>query len=257
MKKSIFIITTLILSLNVFAQDAEISQAQPYRVYQGKLVHKGIEIKYDAGKIKMKTSAEGGWISYGASKIDKIDSPMPREVRYIIDRVNMGKFADVVNVMNTAKGKTLMEQQYFCGWGKRLSAYYAYALIKEKKTGDVAKMLRTATGMVAGTDDQLDVQLVKVIEAAAASASSKAGAAKGKLKELVQKMVIEVKPYYYNIEGDLLVAEGKKQEALLSYYKTFLLDRTNPWQRGYAKAKIAEVYKSTNDPRASLINKLR
>jgi predicted negative regulator of RcsB-dependent stress response len=158
--------------------------------------------------------------------------------------------------MQTARGKDFLEQQNFCGWGKRLVVYYAYALIKTGNLVEAKKQLRSATAMVPGIDDALDKELLKIVEAYAEVAEGNVKGGVAKMDDLVEKMRAEVKPFLYNLQADLLVADGKQQEAVITYYKVLLLDKTNPWQREYAKSKISEIYKQTNDPRAELVKKI-
>ena len=244
---------------SAFAQDAnQISESQPFVVYpKGKPAVKGVAVRYHSGAIMLKTSSTGGELRFRSDQVVKIVSPTHRYVSGIRDFINAGKYKDAVKIMKTAAGKEVLRQQEYLGWGKRIAFYYAYALIKTGEKGEVNNILRNTRGFVPGSDDALDRQLIKICQAALESSNKKFGAAKSILKAEVEKLQPEVKPYFYNIEGDIFYAEKKPQEAVLSYYKTFLLDRTNAMERGYAKAKITQVYRDTNDPRASVIGKLR
>ena len=75
-------------------------------------------------------------------------------------------------------------------------------------------------------------------------------------KKVVKELLPEAKPFYYNIEGELFLKDGDDNQAVLSFYKTLLLDKTTPYERAFAKSKIQGVYKKLKDPRAEQIKSL-
>ena len=67
----------------------------------------------------------------------------------------------------------------------------------------------------------------------------------------------DARPYFYNLQGDILAKLDKTSQAVLAYYKTVLLDKTSSYEKGYAKSKIAEIYKKQGDSaRVAKLNNL-
>jgi predicted negative regulator of RcsB-dependent stress response len=257
MKKLLFIFALVSLCLPAFSQDNEMVQAKRVEIHIGGKIVKGYSVKYKGGKVHLQISTGPGTTAYRADQIDMIKAPMPSELKMVNGWIKTGQFDKVVKVISSPKGKLVYDEQQFLGWGKRFTFGYCYSLIKMGRVADAEPLLRKTAGLVAGIEDKADKQMIEMCKVAIDVAKKKYSAGKSKLVAQVKKLEAECKPYFYNLQGDILKAENKAQEALIAYYKTFLLDRSNPWERGYAKAKITEVYKATNDPRASAIKNLR
>ena len=257
MKKILFTFALVSLLLPVFSQNDKMVQAKRIEIHIGGKVIKGYSVKYKGGRIHLQFSTGKGTTGYRIDQVSMIKAPKPRELKMVETWIKSGQFSKVVQVIESPKGSVIYKNQQFLGWGKKFTYSYCYALIKKGRLADAEPLLRTAAGLVAGPEDKADKQMIEICKVAIDVAKKKYSAGKTKLAAQVKKLEVDCKPYFYNLQGDILSAENKAQEALIAYYKALLLDRSNPWQRGYAKEKITEVYKATNDPRASAIKNLR
>ena len=251
MKNIIIAVCFLSISLGLMAQDQKMGRSNVIEIHTGGKVLRGPEVTYKGGKVHL-AIGEMGTTGYEIDKISKIVSPMPTRLRQMWGAFLAGKF----DLVAGKAGQAVMEEQRFLGWGKRAAFAYGYSLIKTGKAKEAQPVLRRSNGYVRGGDDKLDKQLVALGLAAAELANNKDSAAKSQIKKIVKDLLPESKPIYYNIEGDLFTKAGDENQAVLSYYKTLLLDNTNPYERAYAKAKIQAVYKKLKDPRAEKIKKL-
>jgi hypothetical protein len=260
MKNLLILLTLLVFSVSTYAQNAEVTQAKQYEVHltDGKTV-KGYGLSYSSGRVRVKLTpgGTGGTTGFTLDKISKIISPKPRQLNSVMDWIKKGDFKRVISVLGSAAGKKFFDDNRYLGWGKRLHFCHSYAMIQTGKADDANALLRKAPGLIASGEDKLDKQLIAICFAAADLSKGKHDSASKKLKAESSNLEPEIKPYFYNIEGDIYAASGKQQLAVISYYKALLLDRTNPWQRGYAKMKITAVYKAAKDPRAGQLRKLK
>lgn len=251
MKNLIIAVCFFFLAFGLSAQEQKMVRSNVIEIHVGGKVLRGPEITYRGGRVHLAIGEGSGTTGYEIDKIQKIVSPMPTKVRSMWRAFLAGKFDTVAKF-----GKSVMEEQRFLGWGKRAAFAYGYSLIKTGKFKEAQPVLSRSFGYVRGSDDNLDKQLVSMAMAAAEVTNGKHSAASTMLKKFVKDLLPEAKPLYYNIEGDLFLKAGDESQAVLSYYKTLLLDQTNPYERGYAKAKIQGVYKKLKDPRAEKIKNL-
>jgi hypothetical protein len=244
------------LSMTTYAQKQQkMTTAKPYEVYYKGKVAKGYGVHYKGGKVQLLISDGGSaFTKFDIGQVSKIKSPKPKILKDVMLRINRGKFSDVVKVMSSGKGQELYVQNYYLGWGKRLAFGYCYALIKEGKASEALSLLKRARGFVHSEENVLDDQLLAICFAAIDLAENKKAAAVTKLKKQMSTLLDEAKPYLYNLLGDL---ESDNQLAVLSYYKTLLLDKTCVWQRYYARKRIMSIYDSQNDLRSKQLTKFK
>ena len=251
MKNIILATCLMFLALGLSAQQEELVKSNVIEIHVGGKVLRGPSLEYRGGKVHL-ALARGGSTGYDIDRIGKIVSPMPTKVRQMWNAFLTGSFEKVA----TPYGKKVMEDNRFLGWGKRAAFAYGYSLIKLGKAKEGQPVLSRAGGYVRGTDDKLDAQLIALGVAAAEMSNNKKKDAKQQLQKVVKDLRPEAKAFYYNIEGDIFIKEGDENQAVLSYYKALLLDKSNPYERAYAKTKIQAVYKKLKDPRAEQIKSL-
>ena len=252
MLKPFTYLTVFLMISGLYAQEnQETSRANVIEIHVGGKVHAGPEVTYKGGRVHL-ALGQGGTVGYEIDKITKIVSPMPTRLRQMWGAFLGGNF----NAVAGAAGEKVVEEQKFLGWGKRSAFAYGQSLIKEGKFKEAQPIFSRAFGYVRGVDDKLDNQLLTLGIAAAELANNKDANAKKGIAKVVKELEPEAKAIYYNIEGDLFMKDGDENQAILSYYKTLLLDKTNPYERAYAKSKIQAVYKKLKDPRAEQIKSL-
>lgn len=252
MKKIITSVCFVFLALGLSAQEEqEMVKSNVIEIHVGGKVLRGPSVEYRGGKVHL-ALGPGGSTGYDIDKVQKIVSPMPSNVRNMWNAFLSGRFDKVA----TPFGKQVMEENRFLGWGKRAAFAYGYSLVKLGKAKEGKPVLTRAGGYIRGTDDKLDEQMIDLGIAAAEMSENKTDAAKKALQKIAKDLEPEAKAIYYNIEGDIFIKGGDENQAVLSYYKALLLDKSNPYERAYAKTKIQAVYKKLNDPRAEQIKNL-
>jgi len=251
MKNILIAVCFVFLALGLSAQENELVRSNVIEIHTGGKILRGPSVQYRGGKIHL-ALARGGSTGYDIDRVSKIVSPMPTSVRQMWNAFLMGSFSKVA----TPAGLKVMEANRFLGWGKRAAFAYGYSLIKIGKAKEAKPVLTRAGGYVRGTDDKLDAQMIALGIAAAEMSGGKQDAAKRQLDKVVKDLQPEAKGVYYNIEGDIFIKNGDENQAVLSYYKALLLDKSNPYERAYAKTKIQAVYKKLKDPRADKIKSL-
>ncbi|MCM8542735.1 MAG: hypothetical protein NE328_20885 [Lentisphaeraceae bacterium] len=239
------------LTIGLGAQEQEMVRSNVIEIHTGGKVLRGPSVEYRGGKVHL-SLGEQGTTGYDIDKIQKIISPMPTNLRKMMNAFVAGRYELVAG----KAGASVMEELRFLGWGKRAAFAYGYSLVKIGKPKEGQPVLSRAAGYVRGSDDALDKQLISLALASAEMANNKNSAAKSQIQKVVKDLLPEAKPLYYNIEGDLFSKAGDENQAVLSYYKTLLLDQTNPYERKYAKEKIQAIYKKLKDPRADKIKNL-
>jgi len=244
MKKLLIAFFVCSLSFNAFSQITLIKS-------NGQKIEGSI-ITYKSGKVSISEKGKGA-IGFKISDIKQIISSAPASVRGMRDAYNRGKYAGVA----TPKGKAAADKNKNLGWGKRAAFYYGMSLLRKGDAAAAEKVFKNSISCVDGNDPELDDQLVKLGEAFCKLKTRGGAGVETILKSLAKKLKVDAKPFFYNIQGDLLVIQDKKPQAVLAYYKTFMIDTSCGWERGYAKSQIANIYKENNDPRAEKIKKLR
>ncbi|MCM8525207.1 MAG: hypothetical protein NE327_01735 [Lentisphaeraceae bacterium] len=251
MNKLVISVIFFALTLGLSAQENEMVRSNVIEIHTGGKVLRGPSVEYRGGKVHL-SLGEQGTTGYDIDKIQKIVSPMPSNLRKMMNAFYAGRYELVAG----KAGLSVVEELRFLGWGKRAAFAYGYSLIKIGKPKEGQPVIRRAAGYVRGSDEALDRQLLSLASASAELANNKDSAAKSEIAKVVKDLLPEAKPIYYNIEGDLYSKAGDENQAVLSYYKTLLLDQTNPYERHYAKEKIQAIYKKLNDPRADKIKSL-
>ena len=243
MKKLIF---ALILAVSF-------SAAAQIKIYKaGGKVLEGKSITYKSGKVVLEMK-EGGKTLHDITQILKIDSPFDGSKASMWKKFLVGDF----KLVGGKAGKGLEETNRNLGWGKRIAFAYCYSLIKNGNTKDAIAILGRANGYLRGLNDKLDSQLITISLAAIDFANGAAPRALKKLDGIAASLEEDARPYFYNLQGDILSKMDKGSQAVLAYYKTILLDRTSRYEHGYAKSKITEIYKSQGDTaRIAKLNKL-
>ena len=241
---------SLILTL-IFA--VSLSATAQVKVYKpGGKVLEGSEVKYKTGKIVLAMST-GGNTLHDVTQVLRIESPMDGRKAGMWKRLLAGDF----ELVGGDAGKTLEETNRFLGWGKRIAFAYCYSLIKNGNLKEAMTILGRAGGYMRGTNDKLDSQLITIALAYADFANGSSSRALKKLDSVANNLEQEARPFFYNLQGDILTKMDKTSQAVLAYYKTVLLDKTSGYERGYAKAKITDIYTKQGDTaRAAKVKKL-
>ena len=250
------IMKKLILSLFVLAVCMPAS-AQVTVYLKGRKKLDAAAISYRAGKLAVTMKSPDGTRAGATMKKDVSDvlrvvSPIPANVQKVLGAFERGKF----DLVGSAQVTPLVEANRFLGWGKRIAFVQAFSMIKSGKTAEAKKLLKKARGFMRGGEDELDSQLIIIAQALADLKDGSSSKASMALKGIKESVELGAKCFYYNLQGDILVASNKKPLAVLAYYKSFLLDETNDYERNYAKSQIEGIYKEQNDPRLAKISNL-
>jgi tetratricopeptide (TPR) repeat protein len=256
MKKLLIVTASYFMMFGAIAQEeggqAATVVSNSVEVYVGGNKYSGTDVEYKAGKVQLKIGTSSASTGYEIDKITRIVSPMPAKVRSMLAAYEAGNF----QVVASAVGATVVEEQKFLGWGRRVSFLHGYSLYRTGKINEAQNIFSKAQGHIRGVDEELDGQLLALGVAACELANKKLSVAKANLKKIVEKLRPEAKSIFYNLEGDILMQEGDDNQAILSYYKALLLDDSNPYEKGYAISKIQSIYSKLNDPRAQQIKEL-
>lgn len=234
MKNLIF---TLIFAVSISAA-AQIKLYKP-----GGQVLEGSGVEYKSGKIVLQMKGGTGKTLHDVTQILKIESPFDGSKAGMWRRFLGGDF----KLVGGPAGKKLQDENRFLGWGKRIAFAYCYALIKNGNVKEAVTILGRANACMRGVNDKLDSQLISIALAYADLANGSAPRAMKKLDSIAKDLEEDARPFFYNLQGDILTKMDKTSQAVLAYYKTILLDQTSGYERGYAKTKITEIYTKQGD----------
>jgi hypothetical protein len=241
----------LFISLLFIASCSLSAQVKLYKV--GGVVLEGPSVSYKTGKIVLAMKDDKGSTLHDITHVLRIESSMSVRSAGMWKRFLSGDF----KLVGGNAGKSEAEALRYLGWGKRITFAYCYSLIKSGNTKDAAVLLGRAKGYMRGNDDVLDQQLLTIAQAYVDVANGAHPRAQKKLSIIAKKLSEDARPYFYNLQGDILIKEEKGNLAVLSYYKTLLLDKTSSYEKAYAKSKISEIYKAQKDSRVAKLNTLR
>ena len=242
MKKLLITFFVCAFSLSAFSQVTLIKK-------NGRKVE-GVVVFYKAGKVFVATNInQSGAIGTRVGDIKQILTPIVRSVANMRKAYNKGSFAPVAE-----RGSKTVTDNRSLGWGKRAAFYFGMSLFREGKVSAAEKVFEAAIGCVNGSDPELDNQLLAL--GVAFCKAKSASKVERILKTMAKDLKFDAKPFFYNLQGDLLAKQDKKPQAVLAYYKSYMIGTSSGWERGYAKSQIAKIYTEDDDPRAAKIKLL-